>query len=294
MNVHATIVIPLLRQNDAWLDQAVRSAVGQTARCEVIVVTSRETPQSNRDLLVKLSSRHDNLRVLFRDLPRGFPQTVNFGIQSASTNRIGILLSDDWLELNCVAESLEHTDDIVSTAHVHYHADGVTLVEGSSRIHTRANYLACPTLESRASYLKYFFLFQKAALERAGYLDESIGDFPGIDDYHLIWTLLEQGATVSIVEKCLYNIRDHDGERLTLADPDEAVRNLEKILRKHHVPEVEIPGLLAAHRDWYGKPVYAVLREMRQNANFPKFLHRSELGRRFWNWLRGKLHGWQR
>jgi len=263
MNARATIVVPLLRQNDAWLDQAVRSAVEQTARCEVIVVTSRETPQSNHDVLRELAARHDNLRVLFRDLPRGFPQTVNFGIHAAGTNRIGILLSDDWLEPNCVAESLEHTTDIVSTSHTMYHADGVTLVQDSARVLGLADYLACPTLESQASYLTYFFLFQKAALERVGYLDESIGDFPGIDDHHLIWTMLEQGATVSIVGKCLYNIRDHDGERLTLADPDQAVRNLEKILRKHQVPESEIPRSIAARRHWYGKPMYVVLREMR-------------------------------
>jgi hypothetical protein len=73
--------------------------------------------------------------------------------------------------------------------------------------------------------------------------------------------MLEQGATVAIVEKCLYNYRDHDGERLTLADPAEAVRNLEKILHKHQVQEPEFSRLIAGHSRWYGKPIHQVLRE---------------------------------
>jgi glycosyltransferase involved in cell wall biosynthesis len=267
MSWRATIVIPLLRQKDAWLEQAVRSAAGQTAACEVIVVISRETPQSNRDILSRLASVHDNLRVVFRDLPRGFPSTVNFGIHAAGTSRIGLLLSDDWLEPDCVAECLAHTADIVCASHTAYRADGITLVEGATRRLSMQGFLARPTLESKASYLTHFFLLRKNALERAGYLDESIGDFPGIDDYDLIWTMLEQHASVAIVEKCLYNYRDHDGERLTMADPVQAARNLGTILHKHGVVEPEFSRLMAAHGRWFGKPLYAVLAERRQEAH---------------------------
>lgn len=266
MKFRASIVIPLLRQNDAWLRQAVQSAVLQTAPCEVIVVISRETPLSNRQLLNQMASEHANLAVLFRDLPRGFPQTLNFGIRAVSTDRVGILLSDDWLEPDCIAKCLAHGADIVSTSHATYHADGLTPVAGSARDLRLRDFLKLRTLQSKAAYLTYFFLFQKAALAKAGYLDETIGDFPGIDDYHLIWTMLEQGATVAIVEECLYNIRDHDGERLTLADPEEAVRNLEKILRKHHVHEPDLSRLIAGHRRWYGKPIYQVLRDTQKDG----------------------------
>jgi hypothetical protein len=37
-----------------------------------------------------------------------------------------------------------------------------------------------------------------------------------------------------------------------MADPRQAVRNLEKILRKHHVAEPEFSRLIEAHRNWYG------------------------------------------
>jgi hypothetical protein len=112
--------------------------------------------------------------------------------------------------------------------------------------------------------LSHFLLFRKAALERADYVDESIGDYPGIDDYHLIWTMLELGCSVAIVEKCLYYMRDHWGDRLTLADPMQATRNLEKILRKHCIGEPEFSRILAEHGNWFGRPMHVVLSEMRR------------------------------
>jgi GT2 family glycosyltransferase len=263
MTPAASIVIPLLRQKDEWLAAAVRSAVGQTAPCETIVVASRETPRSNRDVLGDLSAGHENLRVLFRDLPAAFAATINFGMRAAAAQRVGLLLSDDWLEPDCIAECLAHTEDIVSTGHRVFYADGLTPVERATRRSTMERFLSRPTLEQKASYLTHFFLFRRSALERAGWVDETVGDFPGVDDYHLIWTMLEHGASVAVVEKCLYNYRDHEGERLTLADPMLAEENLGKILRKHDVTEPEFSRLTAAHRRWFGRPLYAVLAEDR-------------------------------
>ena len=51
MNYRATIVIPLLRQVDTWLDQCVRSALAQSVTTEVIVVRSELTPPSNVEIL---------------------------------------------------------------------------------------------------------------------------------------------------------------------------------------------------------------------------------------------------
>jgi len=73
--------------------------------------------------------------------------------------------------------------------------------------------------------------------------------------------MLEQGAETAIVERSLYNYRDHDEERLTLADPAQAVENLGKILRKHGLEEPEFSRVIARHRRWFGKPLYAVLAE---------------------------------
>jgi hypothetical protein len=200
-----------------------------------------------------------NLRVFVENRPGSFPGAINLGISLAETSRVGLLLSDDWLEPNCVATCLCHSADIVCTGHTIYFEDGLTVNQAGSQKLLNTAFSSLTTLEARASYLEHFFLFSKAALLSAGGLDESIGNFPGIDDYDLIWTLLEQGATVEIVEQRLYNYRDHDGERLTRADPEQAVRNLRKILRKHRLDQSEMRKIIESHRRWFGKSIYQVL-----------------------------------
>jgi glycosyltransferase involved in cell wall biosynthesis len=261
MDPLATIIIPLKRQKDEWLDQCVQSALRQTAPCELIVVRSAVTPASNLQLLETRRSKYSHLRVLVEQTPGSFPGAINLGIRSATTSRIGLLLSDDWLEPETIAHCIPFTEDIVCTGLTTFFADGVTVHPAASETLTMARYSELQSLQERASYLQHFFLFQREALIHAGGLDETIGNFPGIDDYDLIWTLLERSATVSIVEQRLYNYRDHEGERLTLADAGEAVRNLEKILRKHRVPSPQLEQLLKDHSRWYGRPIHQVLAE---------------------------------
>ena len=100
----ATIVIPLLDQVDEWLEQCVRSALAQTVACEVVVVLSPRTRNSNLDLLAKLKSEFDNLRLLAREI-LGFPGAINAGFEAASAPRVGLLLSDDWLDARAVESS---------------------------------------------------------------------------------------------------------------------------------------------------------------------------------------------
>jgi hypothetical protein len=116
-------------------------------------------------------------------------------------------------------------------------------------------------LEEKASYLDHFFLFRKKKVLDVGGVDELIG-LTGADDYDLIWTLLEHGATVSIVGKSLYNYRDHGEERLSLRKREDQVRDLEKILDKHGVSAHDRNAIVERHSLWYGEPIQAVLKSL--------------------------------
>jgi hypothetical protein len=74
--------------------------------------------------------------------------------------------------------------------------------------------------------------------------------------------LLEHGATVAIVERLLYNYRDHGGERLTLRPPEELRLTLGRILAKHGVKGAEHERLLAAKARWFGRPVHVAHAEI--------------------------------
>lgn len=259
MRYAATIIVPLLRQRDEWLSQCVGSAVTQTVPCEVLVVVSHRTPASNLQAVSRVRSKAGNLTVL-RQEREGFAAAINTGIHAAACGRIGLLLSDDWLEPDAAEECLKCPEDIVSAGNTVYDADGVTRFPLIRGIPSVKAYDRLATLESKARYLSHFFMFQRAKLLAVGGLDETLGNTSGIDDYDLIWVLLEHGASVKVIERSLYNYRDHAGERLTLADPDEISETTRKILRKHRMPEIELEQRLASSARWFGRPIQEVLR----------------------------------
>jgi glycosyltransferase involved in cell wall biosynthesis len=257
MSYAACIVIPLLRQVDAWLKQCVLSALQQSVPTEVVVVRSTMTPPSNLEILEDLQRRHKDLRVVGERKAGNFPNAINTGFACAQADRVGLLLSDDWLEKGAVAACVSKPADIVSTGNTVYFADG-RVNKAACRIPSMARFLSLATLEEKACHLQHFFLFRKQVAVRVG-LDETIGNGPGIDDYDFIWTLLEQNSCVAIVEAQLYNYRDHDGERLTLADPHLLQNNLRKILQKHMVSEPEMRPIIKRHARWFGQPIYKVM-----------------------------------
>ncbi|UCC82206.1 MAG: glycosyltransferase [Gemmatimonadota bacterium] len=259
MSLAASIVVPLKHQRGDWLVQCVRSALDQTVPCETIVVIAPETSVANQQTLEVMARGNDTLKVLLES-GRGFAAALNTGIRVAGTDRVGFLLSDDWLDPACVEECLPYQTDIVSTGWIAYEADGVTRIDCVTRTPTLESFFRRRTLERRASYLSHFFLFKKSALLAVGGVDEAIG-CTGPDDYDLIWTLLERGATVSVVEKCLYRYRDHEGERLTLRGRDEQVQDLVKILDKHGVTGRQKEELISWHARSYGHPAYVTARE---------------------------------
>jgi glycosyltransferase involved in cell wall biosynthesis len=72
MRAQASIVIPLLRQREAWLQRAVESALVQTTPAEVVVITSPDTPASNTGVLEACARRADGRLVVAR-------RTIAFG-----------------------------------------------------------------------------------------------------------------------------------------------------------------------------------------------------------------------
>jgi len=262
MPYRASIVIPLRKQSDAWLKQCVESALRQTVKCEVVVVTSPVTPESNRRVLERQQHGVSNLRVVEREPHMRFPAALNFGIRQAATDRIGFLLSDDWLQPKTVETCLRYDADIVSTSRRFYAADGRTELKQLRVRHTAGRWSTLNANTERAKFLGYFFLFRRSALARAGGVDETLGDSPGVDDFDLIWTMLERGSSVAIVEERLYNVRDHDGERLTTRNRDEMLVTFNRILDKHGVYGAERDQMVREHSLWFGRSIESAYAEI--------------------------------
>lgn len=252
----ATIVMPLRSQRDQWLREALDSALGQTVPTEVIVVTSPFTPPSNHAVLAAAAGAPGLVVIEERPAGAGFAEAINHGVRSARCERVGLLLTDDWLSPDAVERCLPHDADIVSTGRTGYAADGRRVLWRGPNNEERYRRLA--GLEPKASYLKHFLLFRRAAMLEAGGVDPGIG-VTGADDYDLVWTMLERGATVGLVREELYHYRDHLEERLTLRDHDAQVADLRRIFAKHGLGPEEAERLLVRKARWLGVPTHVAM-----------------------------------
>lgn len=258
----ASIVVPLLNQDDSWLRRCVLSALSQTVRTEVVVIVSADTRTSNRLLLEELQADWSTLVVQPQESGRGFPAAINQGIRGSSSARVGFLLSDDWLAPAAVEKCLRYDTAIVSTGLAGFAGDGRAALPSVDVDIKASEFERCPTLESKANYLSHFFLFRRSKIDEVGGLDETLGDAPGIDDYDFIWTLLEHEATVSIVEERLYCYRDHNQDRLSLRPASEQMATLSRILVKHGVTGREREHILRSHGRWFGRPIHVAQAEL--------------------------------
>ena len=120
----ASIIVPLLVQKDEWLEQCILSALQQTVPCQTVVVISPHTPGSNLNLLNQLKEGYTQLLVVPQDPDTGLAEAINLGLRTASTDRVGLLLSDDWLERHTVASCMAYDSDIVCTGMTIFHEDG--------------------------------------------------------------------------------------------------------------------------------------------------------------------------
>ena len=270
-NGHAAIVIPLLNQVDAWLDQCVRSALHQPDADRVVVVTSPHTRASNLALLDRIAVANPRLRVMQRPTGAAFAGAINAGFEAGfemdGCERIGLLLSDDWLAPDALAACLERPEDLVATGRLACDASGRKQLW--EQIPSAAGYARLPDDPARASYIGHFMVFRRACFLAVGGVDPDIG-LTGADDYDLPWTLIEAGASIGFVERGLYHYRDHEQQRLTLRDRDSQLKDLARVLAKHGIRGEQAGALMRVKQKWYGEPVYQVLaRVERERAAGP-------------------------
>ena len=180
----ASVVVPLLEQHDAWLEQCVLSAVHQDD-CEVIVVVSHAAAPSNLRVLGAIARRFGSLQILPR--AAGAAGTVgaaiNAGIEAARATRVGLLASGDWLEPGAMAAACAVTADIVGTGTTVHGA--VAGPRRAARTHqpSAAGLATLTTAAARARYLSPCLLFDRTMLQAIGGFDEHVAD---ADDYAVI------------------------------------------------------------------------------------------------------------
>ncbi|MFN7734395.1 MAG: glycosyltransferase, partial [Pirellula sp.] len=217
----------------------------------VLVINSVHTPASNLAVLDALQRDYSQIRIALRPEGAQFAGAINYGFEIASCDRVGLLLSDDQIAPETIERCLAHDADIVATSRCGMDVGfAEKLWENKS---DPARFAKFSTIEQRASYIGHFMLFNRAKVLSIGGVDPNIG-LTGADDYDMIWTLLEAGASVELIPEVMYFLRDHGGVRLTMRDQQSQIEDLRKILTKHGIVGEEAERMVEAKKKWYGTP----------------------------------------
>jgi GT2 family glycosyltransferase len=253
---NATIIVPILDQRPFFLKRALFS-LSQTVPVEVIIVSALATPSGTREL-IRAHCRKESAIWIEQSRP-GFAAAINEGIQRATGSRIGLLLSDDWLDADAVEVCLQFDADIVSSGLLIHDGRGAACAK---RVPSAARLRTMKHPWEIANCLTHFLLLRRSLVIQVGMLDEAIGDSPGVDDFDLLWTLIEHSATFAVTETPVYHYTDHAGLRLTLRNKEEMTRTFDRILDKHKVAPDLRRRLHRDHAEWFGIRILPKMREL--------------------------------
>lgn len=202
-----TIIIPSYNQQE-FLPDAIESALGQTVRCQIIIVDDGSTDNS-LDIANRYAKLNRNIKVISQ-VNKGLSAARNTGIMHAKGQYILPLDADDILLDNCVEkilQTIEVTDyDIISPSFKEFGASNAEVILMDS-----------PTLADfkYGNRIAYCSAFRKSKLLAIG------GYSPrmtwGYEDLHLTINLLTRGSKIFTIQDVLWLYRVKPESMITTA-----------------------------------------------------------------------------
>jgi glycosyltransferase involved in cell wall biosynthesis len=213
-----SILIPSFNQ-EAYLAEAIESALSQTHPCEIIIVDDGSTDGS-----LMLAQQYEPEVKVVRQVNKGLASARNTGIMNASGDYILPLDADDILLPNCVERLLqvakETEADVIGPSFQCFGVGDTVVI-----LHPQ------PTLAHFrvGNHLGYFSLIKKAALlEIGGYSSRMV---EGYEDLHLWVNLLSRGKRIETVPEVLVKYRTKSVSMWKNAVKNHHVKLMEQIYK---------------------------------------------------------------
>lgn len=227
----ATVVVTYF-DLPAYVEQAIDSALGQTAFLEEVIVVDDGSPDRVAAEACRIrAARGDPVRYV-RVTNRGLPSARNAGVALARSASVVPLDADDWLEPTFLARTvpaLRAGADVVLTG---LQEHGLPPRDRAYAPGFGVPLSAVDEAEQwRMNRLWYCALFRRSLLLEVGGWNGRMTD--GFEDWDLWIDLLRRGARLEGVEDVLFNYRTRrDGMLATISDALRAEILIE--MRRHH------------------------------------------------------------
>lgn len=185
-----SIIIPSYGQ-EAYLVEAIESALAQTVPCEIIVIDDGSPDQS-----LKIARSYEPRIKVISQVNKGLASARNTGIMNATGDYILPLDADDILHPTCVSEIIFYAEktgaDVIGPSLQEFGISNTTIILKEN-----------PTIEDfrLGNYLGYFSAIKKEALLEVGGYSPKMAQ--GYEDLHLWINLLTRGKKIITIPQPL-------------------------------------------------------------------------------------------
>lgn len=260
-----SIVIPLYRTKESYLDELLKSVLAQTyPHWELCLADGSGREHSLEETVKRLAGDDSRIRYQLLDGNLGIAENTNAAIQMAAGDYVALADHDDLLAPNalyeCARALLLHKDaDVLYTDEDKVDMSGKTHFEPNFKPDFNPDYLRSQ------NYICHMFVVKRSLLKQAGLLRQ---EFDGAQDYDFILRCCEQATEIYHIPKILYHWRCHMDS--TASNPESKLYAFEAGRRalEAHYQRLGIPatvenasylGMYHTTYHWDSSPLISIL-----------------------------------
>ncbi|MDR2870295.1 MAG: glycosyltransferase [Deferribacteraceae bacterium] len=203
-----SIIVPVYNV-ETYLRQCLDSLVAQTIRDIEIIIVNDGSTDSSPQIINEYAAKDSRVKPLHQP-NGGYGKAMNAGIATATGDYIGIVESDDWVELDMFERlydnAAKHDVDICRAKHYNYRA-GESQPDANSIIEQLADRVLHP--ETDTEVFKLGFAVWSAIYKRSFIQNIKFLETPGASYQDISFSIivLAMASSVYLIDCCLLHYR---------------------------------------------------------------------------------------
>ena len=197
-----SIITPLFNTPVQWLEEAVRSVLGQAyENWELILVDDNSIDETLQKYLPALAERDSRIKIFKLEGNRGISAALNRGIEHACGEWIGFLDHDDLLEPDALFQTAKLLQQIPEVDLIYSDEDKLTETGFDAPLFKPG---WSPDFFLSCNYLGHFIIVRLELVLRVGGFRS---EFDSAQDYDFLFRVIEQTNRIHHIPRILYHWR---------------------------------------------------------------------------------------
>ncbi|MDY3918770.1 MAG: glycosyltransferase family 2 protein [Candidatus Limivivens sp.] len=202
-----SIVVPLYKTPESFLDQLIRSVQNQTyTRWELCLSDGSGADSPLREILEKYQRLDGRIRVISHETPLQISENTNAAMEASTGDYLVFADHDDVLTPNALFECAQAINRALETDVLYSDEDKMSM-DGNKFFQPHMKPDFNPDLLCTVNYICHLFVAKRTLVEKVGMLRP---EFDGAQDYDFIFRCTEKAEKICHIPKVLYHWRSHE------------------------------------------------------------------------------------